>query len=110
MGNVQMEADQIRYKDSSGTYRNVQAGLAAASEVKSATFSGTTSASGNVVIDAAKRIKVLSAFCDTIVDDSAVFAVPLYSSDASTSLHLMKAVGNAAVASAEVSGTYYYID
>lgn len=30
MGNVQMEADQIRYKDSSGTYRNVQTGLAAA--------------------------------------------------------------------------------
>ena len=30
MGNVQMEAEQIRYKDSSGTYRNVQTGLAAA--------------------------------------------------------------------------------
>lgn len=30
MGNVQLEADQIRYKDSSGTYRNVQTGLTAA--------------------------------------------------------------------------------
>lgn len=81
-----------------------------ANMIKSATFSGTTSASGNVVISATKQIKVLSAFCDTIVDDSSVFAVPVYLSATSTALHLMKAVGGAAVASKEVSGTYYYID